>query len=166
VTLDGKGKSYGIGATVSVFVPLSDRTSLSPYASVNHDSTDTARALVLPRLGLVAVKDKEKGTTGSFGASLDHRFGSEGRHSISANAAFVVTSNSAVTSRSITRRSGAVRPLRPQAGAGGSDNWFEYGASASFALSDMIDLSVTSSRTAGAPGPESTSLFTGVSFSF
>jgi hypothetical protein len=166
VTIDGNGKSYGIGATASVWVPLDENTSLSPYASVDYDSTDTARAAVLPSRGLVSVKEKEKGTTGSFGASLDRSFGSQGQHSISANAAFVITSNSAATVSTVTRRSGAVRPLRPQAGAGGSENWLEYGASASFTVSDVVGLSLSASRTAGIGGPDSTSVYTGVSFSF
>lgn len=166
VTIDGKGNSYGIGATVSVWVPLGENTSLSPYASVDYDSTETARALALPLLGLVSVKDKEKGTTGSFGSSLSHSFGSESQHSISANAAWVVTSNSAARSGTLARRTGAVQSLRPQPGSGGSDDWFEYGASASFTLSEVVGLSLSVSRTAGVFGPESTSLYTGVSFSF
>jgi hypothetical protein len=166
VTIDGKGKTYGIGATASVWLPLGENTSVSPYASVDYSSTDTARAAVLPVLGLVSVKDREKGTTGSFGASIDRSFGAERQHSISANAAWVITSNSAATSGTLTRRSGAVRPLRPQPGAGGSESWFEYGASASFSLSDVVGLSLSVSRTAGTFGPETTSLYTGVSFSF
>lgn len=166
VTIDGKGKSYGIGATASVWVPLGTNISVSPYASVDYSSTDTARALLLPVLGVVSVKDKETGTTGSFGSSIDRNFGSESQHSVSANAAWVISSNSAATSGTLTRRSGAVRPLRPQPGAGGSENWFEYGASASFQVSDVVSLSLSASRTAGTFGPESTSLYTGVSFSF
>jgi hypothetical protein len=166
VTIDGKGKSFGVGATATVWVPLGENTSMSPYASVDYSSTDTARAAALPLLGLVSVKDKEKGTTGSIGASLDQSFGSESQHSVSVNAAWVITSNSAATSSTLTRRSGAVRPLRPQAGAGGSENWFEYGASTFFTVSDVVGLSLSASRTAGTAGPESTSLYTGVSFSF
>jgi hypothetical protein len=166
LTIDGKGKSYGIGATATVWVALGEATSVSPYASIDYSSTDTARALVLPVLGLVSVKDREKGTTGSLGASVDRSFGSESQHSISANAAWVITSNSAATSGTLTRRSGAVRPLRPQPGAGGSESWFEYGASASFTLSDVVGLSLSVSRTAGTYGPEATSLYTGVTFSF
>ncbi len=166
VTIDGKGKSYGIGATATVWVPLGENTSMSPYASLDYSSTDTARALVLPPIGLVSAKDKQKGTTGSLGTSIDRRFGSESQHSISANAAWVITSNSAATSSTLIRRSGAARPLRPQAGAGGSENWFEYGASASFGVSDVVNLSLSASRTVGTFGPETTSLYTGVSFSF
>jgi hypothetical protein len=99
-------------------------------------------------------------------ASLDRTFGSESQHSISANAAWVITSNSAATSGTLTRRSGAVRPLRPQPGAGGSENWFEFGASASFEVSQVVSLSLSASRTAGTFCPETTSLYTGVSFSF
>jgi hypothetical protein len=166
VEIDGKGKSYGVGATVSVWVPLGGNTSLSPYASIDYDRTNTARAVVLPLRGLVAVKEKETGTTGSLGASISRSFGSESQHSISANAAWVITSNSAVTSSSLTRRSGAVRPLRAQPGAGGSEDWLEYGASASFTLSDAVGFSLSVSRTAGTAGPESTSLYSGVSFAF
>jgi hypothetical protein len=166
VTIDGKGKSYGIGATVTVWVPLGDNTSMSPYASVDYSSTDTARALVLPLRGLVSVKDREKGTTGSFGTSVSQTFGSESQHSISANAAWVITSNSAATSGTLTRRSGAVRPLRPQPGAGGSESWFEYGASASFTVSDVVGLSLSVSRTAGTFVSETTSLYSSVSFAF
>ena len=166
VTLGGKGKSYGLGATATVWVPLGENTSMSPYASLDYSSTDTARAANLPLLGLVSVKDREKGTTGSLGASVDRTFGDDGQHSISANVAWVITSNSAATLGTFTRRSGAVRPLRPQAGAGGSENWFEYGASASFEVSDEVNLSLSASRTAGTFGPETTSLYTGVSFSF
>ena len=149
-----------------VWVPLGENTSMSPYASLDYSSTDTARALVLPPIGLVSAKDKQKGTTGSLGTSIDRRFGSESQHSISANAAWVITSNSAATSSTLIRRSGAARPLRPQAGAGGSENWFEYGASASFGVSDVVNLSLSASRTVGTFGPETTSLYTGVSFSF
>lgn len=166
VTIDGKGKGYGLGATATVWMPLGENTSMSPYASIDYSSTDTARAAVLPLLGLVSVKDKEKGTTGSFGASIDRMFGNKSQHSISANAAWIITSNSAATTGTLTRRAGAVRPLRPQAGAGGSENCFEYGASAAFKVSDVVSLSLSASRTAGIFGPETTSLYTGVSFSF
>jgi hypothetical protein len=166
VTIDGKGKSYGLGATATVWVPLGENTSMSPYASVDYSSTDTARAAVLPLLGLVSVKDKATGTTGSVGASLDQNIGSQGQHSISANAAWVMTSNSAATSGTLTRRSGAARPLRPQPGAGGSESWFEFGANASFTVSQVVALSLSASRTAGSVGPETTSLYSGISFSF
>ncbi|MCB2048465.1 MAG: autotransporter domain-containing protein [Novosphingobium sp.] len=166
VTIDCSGKSYGLGATATLWLPLDEKTSISPYASIDYDSTETANAVVLPQRGLVSVKQKEKGTTGSFGASLDRSFGKDAAHSISLNAAFVTTSNSAAASSNIKLRSGIAQRLRPLAGGGGSDSWFEYGASLYFTVNDVIGLSVSASRTAGLPGPQSTSLYSGLSFSF
>ncbi|WP_373475310.1 autotransporter domain-containing protein [Sphingorhabdus sp.] len=165
VTINSDGSSFGIGGGLSYDLMLSDTVIASPFLAVDYDRIDIGRAVTLPGGDITTIKSREDGFTGSAGISLQTLFGPDARHSFCVNAAFVATSNSSAT-RSGTGSGTISRIVAARNVPGQSDEWSEVGASASFALSQDIDLNLNANRTLGFAGPEATSLIAGLSFRF
>ncbi len=162
VTINSDGGSFAIGGAVTYEAAVSESIILSPYAAVDYDKVDIARAVILPGGDVRTVKSQEDGVTGSIGASLQKLFGD---HSIGINSAFVATSNSSA-SRSGTAGDTISRIVAARNVPGQSDEWAEVGASASFAIAEKWRLNLNANRTLGFAGPEATSLTAGLSFRF
>ncbi|MBB5685558.1 autotransporter outer membrane beta-barrel domain-containing protein [Sphingobium boeckii] len=164
ISVESDGKLAGAGIALAYDVPISRSVFLSPFASLDYDRVDIARAVVIPATGLVARKEKQDGVSGAAGATLQHMLGKSGS-SIGLYGAFATTSNT--TAYGNTRVGGVIRqPAGLRDGPGGADSWGEYGATASFSLSDQLTADLSIIRTAGfAPG-ESTSGAIGLRINF
>lgn len=156
VTVGGDGDISSFGASVAASFALAERWSLSPYAFVDRSRIDVARPVLGPAGRPVAdpLVQRQSGTTGSLGLTLDRAVGT--RSSLGLLAAFTATSNSAA----VTRFSGNGQRLLE--GAGGSDGWLEVGAVGTIGLSDAwaVDLSLV--RTLGVAGSETLSGSAGI----
>lgn len=165
IEIDSTGKTASVGLTLSYEASLGENTVLVPNISVDASRVDIARAVnVVPR-GTFAQNERQSGTTGSIGLSLDHTFARHGGHRAGVYTAFVATSNSAVAIRSETPLA-ATSLFGPQDLPGSKDSWGEYGISATLRLSRVLRLDVNAIRTAGLRGGESTSLSAGLRFRF
>lgn len=164
ITIDGDGRALSLGGGISAEFALDAHTALSPSVSVTYDESDTGRVVVLPVRGAVVVSKREKGVTGNFGLTLSRSFGAEDRHSISAHASYITTSNAAAPALLSGNRGS--RSLRPRTELGGSADWFDYGASLGLGLTDRLSLNLDVSSTAGFAGPEVTSLSAGLEIRF
>jgi Autotransporter beta-domain len=162
VTINSDGNSFAIGGALTYDAALSDSVILSPFVAVDYDKVDIGRAVILPGGDVRTVTSQEDGVTGSVGASLQKLFGD---HNIGVNTAFVATSNSSA-SRSGTGTDTVSRIVAARNVPGQSDEWAEFGASASFAIADKWRLNLNANRTLGFAGPEATSLTAGLSFRF
>ncbi|QHL90284.1 hypothetical protein GVO57_04815 [Sphingomonas changnyeongensis] len=156
VTVGGDGDISSFGASIGASFALAERWSLSPYAFVDRSRIDVARPVLGPGGRPVAepLVQRQSGTTGSLGLTLDRAIGP--RSSLGLLAAFTATSNSAA----VTRFSGTGQRLLE--GVGGSDGWLEFGAVGTVGLSDglAIDLSLVS--TLGVAGGETLSGSAGI----
>jgi Autotransporter beta-domain len=162
VTINSDGNSFAVGGALTFDAALSDTVILSPFVAVDYDKVDIGRAVILPGGDVRTVKSQEDGVTGSVGASLQKLFGD---HSIGINTAFVATSNSSA-SRSGTGTDTISRIVAARNVPGQSDEWAEFGVSASFAIAEKWRLYLNANRTFGFVGPEATSLTAGLSFRF
>ncbi len=165
VQFEADGSSWGSGIAITYQQPLGGRWFISPFASLDYSEIDTVQAIQGPVNQLFAREVEESGVTGSGGATLQYALGEEFQHSLGFYSAFVATSNAASTTR-IGAAGSATSASQPVAGAGDGDGWFEYGASASFSLSDRVFLDFFVSRTAGLRFGEATSGSVGLSFTF
>ncbi len=165
LTLDTSGNVYGAGATVTYDVPVGTSWFLSPFASIDYNRIDTARVIDPPGLPPIVREQREDGVTGVGGATLSRMFGPESVSSVGGYAAFVTTSNTAAVNRAGSASTGS-QLLSVFDAAGGNDSWFEYGATASFALSKRMRLDASVVRTAGLTADESTSGTLGLRFNF
>ena len=136
---EADGSSWGTGISLTYQVPLGGRWFLSPFAALDYSEIDTVQAIQGPVNQLFAREVEESGVTGSGGATLQYALGENYEHSLGLYSAFVATSNAASTTR-IGGAGSASNTSTPVEGAGDGDGWFEYGASASFSLSDAIFL--------------------------
>lgn len=165
VQFEADGSSWGTGIAITYQQPLGGRWFISPFAALDYSEIDTVQAIQGPVNQLFAREVEESGVTGSGGATLQYALGEEYQHSLGLYSAFVATSNAASTTR-IGAAGSATSASQPIAGAGDGDGWFEYGASASFSLSDRVFLDFFVSRTAGLRFGEATSGSAGLSFTF
>ena len=115
--------------------------------------------------GTIAQKERQNSKTASLGLTVDRLVGASSQHRIEAYGGFVTTSNSAVAIRNSAPIE-AARLFGPLEIPGSKDSWAEYGASASFRLSEPLRLDVSAVRTAGYRGGEATSLYAGMRFRF
>ncbi|WP_299326817.1 autotransporter domain-containing protein [Parasphingopyxis sp.] len=162
---EADGSSWATGAAITYQAPLGGRWFLAPFLALDYSEIDTVQALVGPTGEIVGRRVEESGVTGSGGGTLQYALGQNFQHSLGLYAAFVTTSNAASTTR-IGGAGSAANAARPVAGADDGDSWFEYGASASFGLSDAIFLDLFLSRTAGLRFGDATSASIGLSFEF
>lgn len=162
VTINSDGASFAVGGALTYDVALGDTVILSPFAAVDYDEVDIARAVILPGGDVRTVKSSEDGVTGSVGASLQKLLGD---HAVGVNAAFVATSNSSAA-RSGTGSETITRIVAARNVPGQSDEWVEVGASASFAIAEKWGLNMNLNRSLGFTGPEATTLTAGLSFRF
>jgi hypothetical protein len=160
---DGSNYAAGMGARYDHF--LADDIVISPFATIDYDRIDVARAVSLPGGRTETAKSKEDGFTGSGGFSVQGLFGPESQHIAGLTAAFSATSNSSAT-RSGIYFGGAGRVVAARNRPGQSDEWGELGANTSFAVADRLRLNIAANRTIGFDGPEATSLTAGLSFRF
>ena len=165
VQFEADGSSWGTGIAITYQQPLGGRWFISPFAALDYSEIDTVQAIQGPVNQLFAREVEESGVTGSGGATLQYALGEDYQHSLGLYSAFVATSNAASTTR-IGAAGSATSTSRPVAGTGDGDGWFEYGASASFSLSEAIFLDLFVSRTAGLRFGEATSGSVGLSFTF
>lgn len=163
VTLDSNGSSFGAGLSLTYEVPLGDNGVLAPFIAGDYSQIDIARAVTLPNGDSFAEEASEDGVTGSAGATAAWLFGPDQRHSAGLYGAFLASSNNSAFNGTNALRATA---LGLGNGPGVSDEWFEYGASASFGLSDAVGLDLGIVRTAGFLGPEATSFTVGLRFGF
>lgn len=165
IEIDSNGRTASAGLTLSYEARLGENTLLVPHISGDISRVDIARAVnVVPR-GTFAQKERQSGTTGSIGATLDRALARHGGHRAGVYAAFVATSNSAVALRSETPLA-ATALFGPLDVPGSKDSWGEYGLSATVRLSRALRLDLNAIRTAGLRGGESTSLSAGLRLRF
>ncbi|MGP1352559.1 MAG: autotransporter outer membrane beta-barrel domain-containing protein [Parasphingopyxis sp.] len=162
---EADGSSWATGAAVTYQIPLGGPWFLAPFAALDYSEIDTVQALAGPSGEIAARRVEESGVTGSGGGTLQYALGEEFQHSLGLYAAFVATSNAASTTR-IGAAGSAANAARPVAGGDDGDGWFEYGASASFSLSQAVFLDLFVSRTAGLRFGEATSGSIGLTFEF
>lgn len=161
---EADGSSWATGAAATYQIPLGGRWFLAPFVALDYSEIDTVQALAGPTGDIAGRRVEESGVTGSGGGTLQYALGEDFQHSLGLYTAFVATSNAASTTR--IGGGSAANAARPVAGADDGDGWFEYGASASFSLSQAILLDLFLSRTAGLRFGDATSGSIGLSFEF
>jgi hypothetical protein len=167
VIVNSNGNIFGIGAAATYDLAVGENGFLSPSIAVDFNSVDIGRVAVLPSGRQAAVEEKEGGISGTLSLTYTHLFGEEADHGVSPYVALVASSNS--TAFSPGGNIGGARmtqlvAVRNQPGQG--DVWTEFGASASFAMTDQLRLSLFATQSIGFVGPEVTSLGGGISLSF
>lgn len=165
LTFNADGGSWSLGAALTYQFALGGRWYAAPFAAIDYSEISTAQILAAPGGQFVTRDVDEGGVTSSTGATLQYALGEESQHSIGLYSAFVATSNTASTTRIVGTHTATGAPQRLD-GVSDGDSWFEYGASASFALSDVIVLDLWLSRTAGLSFGEATSAAVSLSFDF
>jgi hypothetical protein len=165
IIIDSQGKTLAAGLTLTYALALDERSVLSPFLAGDIGRIDTARAIEVISRGTIAQKERQNSRTASVGLTVDRLIGPEMEHRIEAYGGVVTTSNSAVAIRSSAPIE-AARLFGPQDIPGSKDSWGEYGASASFRLSDALYLDLSAVRTAGYRGGEAASLYAGLRFRF
>lgn len=163
ITLDSGGSSFGAGLALTYEIPLGDSAVVAPFVAGDYSRISIARAINLPGGDSVGEASREDGFTGSAGVTAAWLFGPDQRHSIGLYTAVLASSNNSAYNGTNAQRATALG-IGDQPGL--SDEWFEYGATASFGLSDAVTLNLGVVRTAGFLGPEATSFTGGVSFGF
>ncbi len=165
VEIDSNGDLFAMGGAFTYDIDLTDHLVLSPYLSVDYSKIDTARTI--PSLGgrLLSRTQSEDGVTTTFGATSLFLFGSDEAHNFGPNIAYVSSSNSTASLRGTSiAEIGGGQGLRDQDGV--KDNWLEFGASASFKLTDTMRLDFSASQTSGFFYGDSFAAFTAVRFKF
>ncbi|MCB2072159.1 MAG: autotransporter domain-containing protein [Novosphingobium sp.] len=165
IIIDSQGKTLSGGLSLNYTIPLDERSVLSPFVAGDIGRIDTARAIEVIGRGTIAQKERQNSKTASLGLTVDRLVGASSQHRIEAYGGFVTTSNSAVAIRNSAPIE-AARLFGPLEIPGSKDSWAEYGASASFRLSEPLRLDVSAVRTAGYRGGEATSLYAGMRFRF
>lgn len=163
-TVEAGGSSLGAGLTLTYDLPAGNNGFLSPYASVDYHAVDIARVVTVSGGGQMAITERREGWSGSFGLAYAHMFGVDSQHTVSPYLSWTASSDNTA----FAPGPGGIGLAQTMAvrGGGVSDEWFDLGLSASFALSDSMRLRLSASQTLGFEGPESTSLATGLSIAF
>ena len=157
IMLDSGGSSLGAGLALTYEIPLGDDAVIAPFVAGDYSRISIARAVLLGNGDSIGEESSEDGFTGSAGANATWLFGPDKRHSVSLYGGVLASSNNSSYNGTNAQRATALG-IGDQPGL--SDEWFEYGASASFGLSDAASVDIGVVRTAGFLGPEATS-FTG-----
>lgn len=154
VTVGGDGDLWSLGASVSAVLTVGRGWTLIPHAFVERASLDVARPVTGPRRrpGANPFVERQRGTTGSIGLTLERAVGA--RASLGASAAFVTTSNAAA----VTRIGATPTGQRLLEGAGFSDSWAELGGQATLGLGPRLALDLAILHSLGLAGGEA---FTG-----
>lgn len=164
LTFNADGSSWAIGAALTYQFALGGPFFASPFIAIDYGEVETAQILAAPGGQFITRDVTEDGVTGSAGATLQYAFGDGNQHSLGLYGAGVTTTNTASTTRIVGTDTATGTPQRT--GVSDGDTWFEYGASASFALSETIALDLWLSRTAGLAFGEATSAALSLSFDF
>lgn len=163
ITLESDGSSFGAGIALTYEIPLGESGVIAPFIAGDYSRISIARAVLLGTGDSIGEESSEDGFTGSAGVSAAWLFGPDQRHNIGLYGAVLASSNNSSYNGTNAQRATALgigdRP-------GVSDEWIEYGASASFGLSDTVTLNLGVVRTAGFLGEEATSFTGGLSFGF
>lgn len=172
ITVDQSGSIFGLGASVSYDIGLSDRLFLSPFASVDYNQIDFAVALTGPAGAIVgSQRQSSDGVTGTAGASLAILFADDAG-SFGLSAAASTASNIAAVGQ-VGFAGGAVGTRPGNAGTprfadvpkqGGS--WGELGASLSFNASKAVAIDLSVIQTIGFPFGNTTAGVAGLRLRF
>jgi Autotransporter beta-domain len=165
IIITSNGDTAAVGASVTYDIPLGSHGFLSPFISVDYSRVDTARAIVAPVIGLISRTEKQDGVTGTLGTTATYMFGNNQAQSVGGYAAFVTSSNTTSYNRG-TSPIAAARALGALDVPGMKDSWGEYGATASFSLTQPLRLDLSVIRTVGFAGSESTSGSVGLRYNF
>lgn len=163
ITLDSGGSSFGAGLALTYEIPLGDSAVIAPFVAGDYSRISIARAIVLGTGDSIGEESSEDGFTGSAGVTAAWLFGPAQRHNIGLYSAVLASSNNSSYNGTNAQRVTALG-IGDQPGV--SDKWVEYGATASFGLSDAVSLNLGVVRTAGFLGPEATSFTGGLRFGF
>ncbi|WP_422343217.1 autotransporter outer membrane beta-barrel domain-containing protein [Parasphingorhabdus sp.] len=167
VIVNSNGNIFGIGGSVTYDLAVGEDGFLSPSIAVDYNSVDIGRVVVLPSGRQATVEEKEEGVSGTLSLTYTHLFGNDANHGVSPYVALVASSNSTAFSPGSNAggsRMAQLVAIRNQPGQG--DVWAELGASASFAITDQLRLSLFATQSIGFVGPEATSLGAGISLGF
>ncbi|MEP3227523.1 MAG: autotransporter domain-containing protein [Parasphingorhabdus sp.] len=165
LVIDSDGTIFGVGASVTYDIAVSDHGFLSPSIGLDYDSVDIARLVTTPAGRLINAKEREHGFSGSAVISYAHVFGDNLDHNIGPYVALVASSNNVAFSSAATgERAVQLDAIRNIPGQG--DIWLDFGGSASFGLSKNLRLRLSASQTLGFAGPEASSLSAGISIRF
>lgn len=162
VTVGGDGDLWSIGGSLTYLVPLSDRWTLTPFATLDYSRLDVARSVAGPRGRATAnpFVQEEDGVTGSVGVAVDVAV--VGANTIGAQASIISTSNAASVTRA-SRGGGAQRPIEGQSA---SETWSEAGISAAIGLADSLFLDLSAVQTLGLAPSEATTGAVAIRFAF
>ncbi|MFK7840839.1 MAG: hypothetical protein AB8B54_01120 [Sphingorhabdus sp.] len=167
IIVNSNGNIFGIGGSATYDLAVGEHGFLSPSIAVDFNSVDIGRAAMLASGRLATVEEKEEGVSGALSLTYTHLFGHDANHGISPHVALVASSNSTAFSPGSNAggsRMAQLVAIRNQPGQG--DVWAEFGASASFAVTDQLRLSLFATQSIGFLGPEATSLGGGISLAF
>lgn len=174
ITVDRSGSIFGLGASISYDIALTDQLFVTPFAGVDYNKIDFAVALTGPDGSAVgSQRQSSDGVTGSAGVSLAHLFANEAG-SIGVSAAISTASNIAAVGQ-IGSGGGTVGGGgRPGGGStprfadiptqGGT--WGELGASLSFNASQAVAIDLSVIQTVSFPFGDTTAGIAGLRIKF
>ena len=165
IRVTSKGDSFGVGASLSYDIALSDTVVISPALGLDYDRVEIVINANSQQQQNATILQKEKGVTGNAGIDASLFFGEDGRH-IAGISAYGFNSSNGNAYSGVGAGTRVMRVLAARNGAGGADSWGEIGALASFALSDALRLQMGVTRTLGFSGGEVTSLISGLQIRF
>ncbi|WP_353200544.1 autotransporter outer membrane beta-barrel domain-containing protein [Sandarakinorhabdus sp.] len=166
IAVDRSGSLFGIGASLSYDVALTDRLFLTPFAGVDYNRIDFAVALTGPTgRPLSSQRQDSDGVTGSAGAALTHVFAADAG-SIGLSGTINTASNiAAVGQVGFGQRTTAGTPRFVDAPRQ-SGTWGELAATVSFNASAAVAIDLSVIRTFSFPFGETTAGIGGLRFRF
>ncbi len=165
IRVTSKGDSFGVGASLSYDIALSDTVVISPALGLDYDRVEIVINANNQQQQNATILQKEKGVTGNAGIDAAMLFGEDGQH-IAGISAYGFNSSNGNAYSGVGAGTRVMRVLAARNGAGGADSWGEIGALASFALSDALRWQMGVTRTLGFSGGEVTSLLGGLQIRF